>query len=315
MNHVGQHTVATVGTFDGMLLGHQYLAKMLLDKAGERGGRAMVFTFASHPRREPLLMPVSDKVACIQKMGIEVSVLEFTQELKALSAADFMLMLNRDYGVDMLLMGFNNNFGHSRPDSFGGYVELGRNTGIEVVAAPEYVMPECGVAVSSSYVRNLLSGCRPVEAADMLGRFYSLKGVVVHGKELGRTIGYPTANVEPFCSSQLVPGRGVYASRIKLHTENGTACVYPAMLNIGHRPTVDAAGAPETIEVHILGGFSQQIYGCAVEVEFLKYLRPERRFDSLDGLKRQLSADAHAVAMLCGGVYGQCARQYRCSEN
>ena len=78
MNHVGQHTVATVGTFDGMHLGHQYLAKMLLDKAGERGGRAMVFTFASHPRREPLLMPVSDKVACIQKMGIEVSVLALT---------------------------------------------------------------------------------------------------------------------------------------------------------------------------------------------------------------------------------------------
>lgn len=299
---------ATIGNFDGMHLGHRFLADMLLEKAGEHGARALVFTFASHPRRVPLLMPVAERISCLERLGIEVVLLEFTPELKALSAYDFMCMLRRDYGVDTLLMGFNNKFGHSRPETFDGYRQLGLRAGVEVVAAPEFVLPGGDTCVSSSAVRKLLSECRPDAAAAMLGRYYSLKGRIVHGKELGRKIGFPTANVEPLCAGQLVPGRGVYASLITLPVADGGKKVYPAMLNVGHRPTVDAENAPVSIEAHILGGFSQQIYGCEVEVEFVKYLRPERRFGSLDELRRQLGEDALAVTALCGGACAPDAR-------
>ena len=288
--------VATIGTFDGMHLGHRYLAAMLLDEARRRDARPVVFTFGNHPRQVPLLMPVAEKVGCLERMGIEVSLLEFTPELKSLSAADFMTRLAGEYGVTTLLMGFNNHFGHERPDSFDGYVALGAERGIEVLPVGEVELPGVGRTVSSSAIRRLLTECRPDDAAAMLGRPYAVKGVVAHGKELGRTIGFPTANVEPLSGSQHNPGRGVYAARVRLLS--GDNPFYPAMLNVGPRPTVDVKGAPVSIEAHLLGGFAQQIYGSDVEVEFVRYLRPERKFSSLEGLKRQMGDDARCVAAI-----------------
>lgn len=305
--------VATIGTFDGMHLGHQHLAARLLDEARSRGGRAMVFTFGNHPRQAPLLMPVAEKVGWLERMGIEVSVLDFTPELKSMSAGDFMARLAGEYGVTTLLMGFNNHFGHDRPDRFEGYVELGARLGIDVVPVTEVLLSGVERGVSSSAIRRLLVECRPEEAWAMLGRPYKVGGIVAHGKEVGRTIGFPTANVEPLCGEQLIPGRGVYAARVRLLSGNGA--VYPAMLNVGHRPTVDVKGAPVSIEAHLLGGFAGQIYGCDVEVEFLKYLRPERRFDSLDGLKRQLTDDARRVTTLfASGAFGPDATPCRLPE-
>lgn len=307
-------TVATIGNFDGMHLGHCHMVGELTALARARSATPMVFTFGNHPRRAPLLMPVAEKVGWLERSGVEVSLLEFTPELKNMSAADFMAKLARDYGVTALLMGFNNHFGHERPDSFDGYVALGKRLGIDVIAASEVDLPGLHCAVSSSAIRRMLTECRPEAAAAMLGRTYSVDGIVAHGKELGRTIGFPTANVVPLCSEQLIPGRGVYAARVTLL--DGGEGSYPAMLNVGHRPTVDGMQSPMSIEAHLLGGFSQQIYGCDVKVEFLRYLRQEVRFDSLEALRSQLQTDAQTVVSLfASGVFGPGATQCKCSEN
>lgn len=130
------------------------------------------------------------------------------------------------------------------------------------------------------------------EANLMLGYNYRVSGSVVHGKELGRTIGFPTANIEPTDPRRLIPANGVYAVRIHLDETS-----YPAMVNIGHRPTVDSENAPETIEAHIIG-FTGDLYGKTVEIEFLRFLREERRFSSLEALRRQLTLDAEAGSVL-----------------
>ncbi len=306
--------VATIGNFDGMHLGHCYMVDELKALAHSRAATPMVFTFGNHPRQAPLLMPVAEKVGWLERSGVEVSLLEFTPELKSMSAADFMATLSRDYGVKALIMGFNNHFGHERPDSFGGYVELGQHVGIDVIAASEVDLPELHCAVSSSAIRRMLTECRPEDAAVMLGRPYSVGGIVGHGKELGRTIGFPTANVVPLCGEQLIPGRGVYAARVTL-ADSGSTRSYPAMLNVGHRPTVDGLQSPMSIEAHLLGGFSQQIYGCDVKVEFLRYMRQEVKFGTLEALRAQLQADALTVANLfASGVFEPDATQCKCSE-
>ncbi|MCM1021322.1 MAG: riboflavin biosynthesis protein RibF [Muribaculum sp.] len=289
--------VATIGNFDGMHIGHQFLAHKLVEEAQASNARPLVFTFGNHPRQAPLLMPVAERVAQLERMGIGVSLLEFTPEIKSLSADEFMQRLSSEFRVTTLLMGFNNHFGHTHPASIEGYVELGARIGINVKAVGEVSLPGIVTAVSSSAIRSLLEHCRPDDAATMLGRPYQIKGIVSHGRELGRTLGFPTANVEPLCTQQLIPGRGVYAARITLYAD--TIATYPAMLNVGHRPTVDTPGAPVTIEAHILGGFNRQIYGMDVAVEFISYLRPERRFNSLQALQQQLQDDANAVSLIC----------------
>ena len=163
------------------------------------------------------------------------------------------------------------------------------HVGVEIIAADELTMKDCP-RVCSSQVRTLLQQARPDEAARLLGTPYRIVGRVVHGKELGRTIGYPTANIEPTDPSCLIPAKGVYAASVTLPD----AAVYPAMLNIGHRPSVDQANAPISIEAHILG-FDGDLYGKTVSVDFLRYIRAEQKFPSLDALRARLDEDARMV--------------------
>ncbi|WP_295731387.1 riboflavin biosynthesis protein RibF [uncultured Muribaculum sp.] len=289
--------MATIGTFDGVHRGHRALLSQLVADARMRGLAPTVVTFATHPRRAispgeapPMLMSVRQRADAIMSAGVEdVVMLPFNDRLRMMSAREFMVMLHRDYAVDALLMGFNNAFGHDRPCGLDAYRAIGRETGVEVVGAQELTSDGCP-RICSSQARAFLQQARPEEAAQVLGAPYRIRGRVVHGKELGRTIGFPTANILPLDPECLIPAKGVYAASVTL--PDGS--VHPAMLNIGHRPSVDSPNAPVSIEAHILD-FSGDIYGSTVDVDFLRYMRPERKFPSLDALRRQLQEDAGAV--------------------
>lgn len=289
--------MATIGTFDGVHLGHRSLLRQLTEEAQQRGLTPTAVTFTTHPRAAvtpgeapPMLMSPHERHKALMSAGAEdVIMLPFDQKTQLLSARDFMALLHDRYNVDVLLMGFNNGFGHDRLKGIDAYRMAADHVGVEIIAADELTMKDCP-RVCSSQVRTLLQQARPDEAARLLGTPYRIVGRVVHGKELGRTIGYPTANIEPTDPSCLIPAKGVYAASVTLPD----AAVYPAMLNIGHRPSVDQANAPISIEAHILG-FDGDLYGKTVSVDFLRYIRSEQKFPSLDALRARLDEDARMV--------------------
>ena len=291
---VSRSRIAAVGMFDGVHLGHRSLVHALVTCGESRGLVPTVVTFSNLPRKvvnsgdtTELLSSADEKIKLLQSSGIEdVVLLEFNPQLRAMSARDFMTMLAHDYGVKALVIGFNNRFGHDRPTDIEIYRKIGETVGVEVIAANEFhdtKVPH----VSSSTIRTLLKHHNVAEATRLLGHPYSITGTVVHGKEIGRSIGFPTANIEPDADNRLVPGKGVYAVVVTL--PDGTRRA--GMLNIGHRPTVDNEKSPVSIEVFIID-FTGDIYAKKVKIEFLKFMRNERRFDSLEALRRRLTADA-----------------------
>ncbi len=292
--------IAAVGMFDGVHGGHRCLLDTLSAHGHRLGLQPVAVTFRNHPRTltsgdtMAMLSTLDEKLRRLEAEGVDVILLDFDEDLRMMSAGEFMAMLARDYGVEAMVIGFNNRFGHDRPDSIEAYGELGKKCGIKVFAADEF---KCGSVskVSSSAIRSLLGDGRVEEAACLLGRPYVIEGSVVHGKELGRKLGFPTANIEPLCHGILVPANGVYAVRVAL----ADGSVWPGMLNIGHRPTVDGDDAPRSIEVHIIG-FDGDIYGSLVAVEFVAFLRHEQAFTSLEALKGQLAADARRTVAAVG---------------
>lgn len=294
-NDNSRNRIAAVGMFDGVHLGHRSLVATLTARGNELGLTPTAVTFTNLPRKvvnasdsTELLSSIDEKIAMLTEAGIEdVILLDFDAELRRMSAHDFMAMLARDYSVRAMVIGFNNRFGHDRPADIDTYSAIGKEVGIQVIRADEF--QDTKVAhVSSSTIRNLLKHHNVAEARRLLGHPYTLTGTVVHGKEIGRSIGYPTANVEPDAEAhRLIPGRGVYAVTVTL--PDGTT--HPGMLNIGHRPTVEKNMSPVTIEVHIMD-FTGDIYYDRVSINFIEFMRHEQQFASLDALKSQLAADA-----------------------
>lgn len=286
--------IAAIGTFDGVHLGHRHLVDTVCARGSKLGLTPSVVTFSNHPRRlvDPgfridMLMDIDERIKALSDSGIkDVIVLKFDSSVRAMSAREFIRRLHADYDICALVMGFNHRFGNDRLTDFEQYRTIGAEEGVTVIPADEYV-PDCAQSVSSSAIRRMLRERRPEQAAKMMGRPYRITGIVEHGKELGRTIGFPTANVAPANPDQLIPGNGVYAADVVLPDRSRRR----AILNIGHRPTVDTADAPVSIEAHILD-FEGDLYGKLITIEFLRFLRSERRFSSLDGLRRQLEADA-----------------------
>lgn len=286
-------SIATVGMFDGLHRGHQFVLQQLRNVAREHGLSPRVITFDRHPatilqpdRVPPLLMSPEEKIAAIRSFGHidDVRVLPFTKELAAATAAQFLRRQHMQ-GVEAFAMGFNNHIGSDRLDSV-------RADALGIM--PVVSLPPCPDSedVSSSALRLAIAQGRVGEAAIMLGRPYELRGTVVHGHQLGRTIGFPTANISVGdTDSRLLPADGVYVADIQLE---GDTLWHRAMLNIGRRPTVDVPDAPQTIEAHILN-FDADIYGRIARLKILTRLRPERQFDSLQHLRRQLEIDAIAA--------------------
>ena len=275
--------------FDGVHAGHKFLLNFLRTEALRRGLVPAVVTFVRHPfelvapERAPLmLMDVADKVSALRREGIEdIILLNFDEPLRSMSAAEFMAMLHHHYSVDCLVVGYDHRFGRDRRESFDDYARIGREIGLDVLKAPEKA------GASSSIIRSLLNDGDVGAAAAILGSPYTLSGVVVAGKQLGRTIGFPTANLSLSDNRRLIPARGVYAAEVRIEGKNASM---RAMLNIGSRPTVDVSGASLSVEVHVIG-YEGNLYGRRMEVAFIRRLRDEKKFPSLEALRRQLEAD------------------------
>ena len=296
---MSQRLIATIGMFDGVHIGHRFLIDFLQSEATRRNLIPAAFTFNRHPLSivrpdavPPMLSSLQERIDLLHKAGAQyVEVLDFNGQMRSLSARQFIAMLHDRYDVDALIIGFNNRFGHDRIDGIEQYRTIGAEIGIDIIQAPEYH----GIAspVSSSIIRKYLCEGNIDQASVSLGRCYTLTGTVVTGKQLGRTIGFPTANISPLDTQKLIPASGAYA--VTVTTADGIP--RPAMLNIGSRPTIDRPNAPISLEAHIFD-YNADLYGTTVTITFHAYLRPERRFPSLDALRSQLDADASTVKQL-----------------
>lgn len=290
--------LATVGMFDGFHRGHQWLVGHVVELAHKSGLQPLILTFDRHPlsvlcpdAAPGVLTSLSDKTDLLRRStDARIETLEFTKDLAALDAASFLKRIASDFGVRAFAMGFNNHIGSDRKD-FNATSALGL---MPIVGLSSY--PDS--PVSSSEIRSLIKEGNTEGASELLGRSYSFKGKVVGGRHLGRKIGFPTANIVPSEAEQLIPADGVYATDILIE---GDSVPHRAMMNIGHRPTVDMSAVPaRTIEAHILD-FEGNLYGKEIEVRFLARIRDEHRFDSLEALSEQLSIDRENVRIINSG--------------
>jgi len=287
---------ATIGFFDGVHRGHRYLIEQLQAKAAEAGLPTTVITFSQHPRQvvspdwQPrLLTSLDEKIDLLAKTGIDqLVILPFDRQMAALSAHTFMEhVLSDKLNVRLLMTGYDNRFGHNREEGFDHYVQYGQELGIDVCLGLPLILD--GVKVSSSTVRRLLNDGHISEVHQCLGRDYSLTGNVVGGHQIGRQLGFPTANIEPKEPNRLVPAPGVYGVKVCIV---GSETWKNAMMNIGNRPTFD--GHHQTLEAHIFG-YEGNLYGKQIVVNFIFRHRSEQRFDSPLALISQLKADAKLI--------------------
>ncbi len=288
--------VAAIGMWDGVHRGHRFLIDYLLLEGQNRGLTPAVVTFSDHPRRlvDPeraprLLSTLDDRMEALGRAGIEdVILLSFNERMRRQSARKFLERLKKSFGIDTLVVGFNNRFGRDCTDGLNEYKVVGQEIGLDVVGAPEFK----GVgnkAVSSSIVRQRLAEGHVEEAAEMLGRPFELLGTVVEGIRLGRTLGFPTANLRLAADYLIVPGNGVYACFVT--TPDGVR--RPAVVNVGYRPTVDNTDTDTpalSVEIHI-PDFSGYLYDDELNVEFISRLRDEKQFKNTDMLARAIAAD------------------------
>jgi riboflavin kinase / FMN adenylyltransferase len=291
---LARHTypVTAIGNFDGVHLGHRAILKAAIDHARAAGGTAFALTFdplpakVLAPARAPrLILTPDDKLEMLRLSGTDgVIVLDFTRELSRLSPRDFV----RDYlrakiGVREVVVGHSVSFGHNRAGNAAMMVELGREFGFDTeVVGPIKID---GLEVSSTKVREAIAAGDLRGAARLLGRYHFLRGPVVRGRERGRTIGFPTANLAS--ETECIPPDGVYATRVIL--DDGA---YPAITNIGMRPTFSET--ERSIEAHIFD-FTRDLYGTRIKLELIERIRAERKFDNADALKAQIALDLSKV--------------------
>ena len=284
--------VATIGMFDGVHLGHQFVLHHVVEMARERGLQSMAITFDQTMHRDQVLTPLDAKRLLLSKTGIErIEVLQFTDELRQMTACEFMQrVLKEQLDVKILLTGYDNRFGHDRKEGFDDYVRYGQKLGIEVRCLPPAPSNGMGMGegatVSSSYIRRLLADGHVGKASEGLGYPYSILGYVEHGEHVGTKLGFPTANLLPVDANQLIPAAGAYA--VKVRMEYSMEWKH-GMMNIGMRPTFD--GHKRTLEVHIFR-LSEDLYGQRLLVSFIERLREEQRFESVEALINQLRQDA-----------------------
>lgn len=294
---IEQGIVATIGFFDGVHVGHRFLIKELQDWGKELNMPSAVITFPEHPRqvlhsdyRPKLLDTFQEKMERLETTGIDYCIaLDFTYELSLYSAADFIRLLAEEYHVKGLLIGYDHRFGHDRSDGFEQYVEYGGQVGVEVRKASPY--DEGNIRVSSSEIRRLLQEGKVEMANALLTYPYQLRGRIVSGYKVGRTIGFPTANIEVDSPYKLLPKVGVYAVWVELLGKR-----YKGMLYIGKRPTLQN-GDNLTIEVNILG-FSGNAYNDEITVSFVYAVREDKTFESVEALREQLERDRQTVDKL-----------------
>lgn len=286
-------SAAAIGTFDGLHLGHRMVMETLLAEAKARHLRPLVFSFSCHPlavvdpsRAPAMLMTPTQRSAQLLELGVQPVCVDFTTRVMRLTARQWLEILHRDFGVSLLILGYDNTFGSDGHTlSHSQIAEIAARLGIDTVVAP------CVDGASSSKARKALAEGKPGEAARILGHHYTLWGTVAEGNRIGRTIGFPTANLEPD-KDLVIPAHGVYAALALL--PDGRQL--PAMVNIGNRPTL-GPGLKPTIEAHILD-FNGNLYHKPLGIKFLSKLRDERKFSDLNHLTQQLKKDCTLTRQL-----------------
>ena len=285
--------VVTIGTFDGVHLGHREVIAELKRISSETGGESVVFTFFPHPRMvvNPnedtirLLTSQEEKSALLEELGLDhLVIFPFTKEFASLSYADFVKdILVSKMHIHKLVTGYDHKFGHGREGDFHALNRLGEVYGFEVEQLNPLLVEN--VAVSSSKIRRELEAGNVDKANQLLGYAYLLQGKVIEGQRLGRKLGFPTANILPDDLHKLVPTDGVYAVLVAINGKQ-----YFGMLNVGTRPTVNSNVDHRSIEVHIFD-FAGDIYHHIIRVSFVERIRSEVKFESIEKLKEQLDKD------------------------
>lgn len=276
--------IATIGFFDGVHRGHQSLFDCLCSLSKEHGLEPLIVTFKQHPRTvlqtdytPRLLTTPSEREALLKKYG-EVLMLPF-EDFHSLTAAEFMRWLKTNYDVSVLLMGYDHRFGSDRLRHPHEYIHMGESVGVEIQTMKEYTEGEWHV--SSTEIRTALENGNVALADELLGRPYSLSGTVVHGKAVGRTIGFPTANIVPSDPDKVVPKPGVYMAHVNAPAMDNA----PAFVNID---------ANRLIEVHV-PSFKGDLYDQQLEIKFMRFLREEKHFENLEQLREQIKGDIDSI--------------------
>jgi riboflavin kinase/FMN adenylyltransferase len=285
--------VLTTGTFDGVHLGHRTILSRLRELARREGGESVLFTFHPHPRMVlfpgdtdlKLLNTVEEKTALLEAAGLDhLLVVPFSRAFSQMQADDYVReLLVEKIGVHAVVIGYDHRFGRDRVGDLALLKRMGGQHGFLVEEIPAQEVDH--TKVSSTKVRHALQLGDVRAAAELSGYDYPLSGIVVKGDQLGRTLGYPTANLGLLDPHKLVPADGVYAVRVELRS--GT---YGGMLYIGHRPTLDGGHGQRTVEVNVFD-LDRDLYGEAISVRFLEHIRGDMRFEGLDALREQLGRD------------------------
>jgi riboflavin kinase/FMN adenylyltransferase len=284
----------TSGTFDGVHLGHKKILKTLIDTAKASNSESVVITFWPHPRmvlqpdqNTKLLASLEEKIELIANEGPDhLIIIPFTRDFSNQSSEEFIKeVLVKKIGTKHLIIGYDHRFGKNREGSFEYLKNYSKDFGFSVIEIPREDIDHIGI--SSTLIRNSLRCGELEKATTLLGKPYFITGLVVHGEKIGRKLGFPTANIQLSETSKLLPQDGVYA--VEVIWNNNT---YQGMMNIGFRPTVE--GSIHIMEVHLFD-FTEDLYGEQLRVNFIKYIRSEKKFSSLDELKNQLSIDKQIV--------------------
>jgi riboflavin kinase / FMN adenylyltransferase len=297
------HGVVTIGTFDGVHLGHQQIIRQLKAESAACGGETVIITFHPHPRKVvpgnfdgfSLLNSLEEKIELLTAHGIDhLVIVPFTSEFSKMRAEDYVSkFLVAKFHPHILIIGYDHRFGNDRKGNYELLEAMGPLNGFTVREIPEHIINS--LTVSSTNIRKSLKYGRLEDANENLGYPYMLTGTVMHGDKRGRTIGFPTANLDISDKEKLIPANGVYAVKVLLEKNETTRI---GMMNIGFRPTVD--GSKKMIEVNIFD-FSEEIYGHRIRVILYQYIRQEKKFESLPALQTQLGKDREQVLTLMAG--------------
>lgn len=284
-------SVVTVGTFDGVHIGHQSIIGEVTSRAKNICGRSIVITFDPHPREVISQAPVQllaspdERLEGLERLGVDVVlVLEFTYEFSRQTSREFYCKyVIEGTGVREVIVGYDHMFGRDREAGVGELQQMGIEFGFRAIAVGPVSVN--GEIVSSSKIRTALQSADIERAERFLGKLYAVRGTVVRGVGRGASLGFPTANILPAFPRKLIPGDGVYLVEVDLRGRH-----HYGMLNIGVNPTFNGAGHQKTIEVHLFD-FHEMIYDASVEIRFVKHLRAEKKFPSKEALIEQLHLD------------------------
>ncbi len=290
-----ERAVVTTGTFDGVHFGHQKIIQRLCELARTFKGESVIITFFPHPRLVlfpedndlKLINTLDEKIDLLESLGVDhLLIIPFTKEFSRLSSLEFIQQILVDkIGTKKLVIGYDHHFGKNREGSFEHLKHYSTEYGFEVEEIPEQDIND--VAVSSTKIRNAILAGDVKTANQYLSRPFGLRGSVVKGDQIGRTLGFPTANIKLTESYKIIPADGIYAVKIKIDSKE-----FEGMLYIGDRPTVN--GKSKVIEVNIFD-FNSDIYDQTISVEFIAYIRGDKHFNSLEELKRALQNDEQNV--------------------